>query len=183
MEKSPTWLRISQIVLGAIAIALSGWVIANPAETALLYIAFLGIALIMVGISKIMEGFVLRQIPKSTKAISITIGIISIIGGIFALANPIAAVATLIMIVSIVILIHGLGLIATGIADKSLGKGTRIANIVLGILAVVVSASIHAMPGLALAMMLMLVSIGLLFHGIASIIAGIIGQKLSVAKI
>lgn len=49
MGKSPVWLRISQIVLGAIAIVLSGWMIANPAETALLYIAFLGIALIMVG--------------------------------------------------------------------------------------------------------------------------------------
>jgi uncharacterized membrane protein HdeD (DUF308 family) len=86
------------------------------------------------------------------------------------------------MIVSIVILIHGLGLIATGIADKSLGRGSRIANIILGILAVVVSASIHAMPGLAIAMTLVLVSIGLLFNGIASIIAGIIGQKLSVTK-
>ena len=65
------------------------------------------------------------------------------------------------------------------VADKSLGRCSRIANIILGILAVVVSASIHAMPGLAVAMMLMLVSIGLLFHGIASIIAGIIGQKSS----
>jgi len=182
VEKSPIWLRIAQIVLGAIAIALSGWVISNPAATTLLYITFLGFALIMIGISKIIEGFVLKQIPKSTKIISIVIGIISIIGGFFAIAHPIAAVATLIMIVSIVILIHGLGLIATGIADKSLGRGSRIANIILGILAVVVSASIHAMPGLAIAMTLILVSIGLLFNGIASIIAGIIGQKLSVTK-
>lgn len=123
-----------------------------------------------------------RQIPKSTKAISIVIGIISIIGGIFTLVNPIAAVVTLIMIVSIVILIHGLGLVATGVADKSLGKGSRIANTILGILAIVVSASIHAMPGLAVVMTLILVSIGLLLHGIASIIAGIIGQKLSITK-
>ena len=183
MDKSPIWLRIAQIILGAIAIALSGWVIANPAETTLLYIVFLGIALIMVGISKIIEGFVLRASPKSSRAIHIVMGVISIGGGIFALVHPIAAVATLIMIVSIVILIHGLGLIVTGIADKSLGRGSRIANIILGILAVVVSASIHAMPGLAVTMMLFLVSIGLLFHGIASIIAGIIGQKLSITKL
>ena len=136
----------------------------------------------MVGISKIIEGFVLRDSQKSSRVIHIVIGIISIIGGIFALANPIAAVVTLIMIVSIMILIHGLGLIATGAADKTLSKGHRIANIILGILAVAVSASIHAMPGLALAMTLILVSLGLLFHGIASIISGIIGQKLSVTK-
>jgi len=179
VEKSPTWLRIVQIILGTIAIALAGWIITNPAETTLLYTVFLGIALLMVGISKIIEGFVLRQIPKSSRAIHITIGIISIIGGIFALANPIAAVATLIMIVSIVILIHGLGLIVTGIADKSQSKNHRIANIILGILAVIVSATIIAAPGLAIAIMVLLVSIGLLFHGIASIITGIIGYRSS----
>ena len=177
-EKAPIWLRIAQIVLGAIAIALSGWVIANPAETTLLYIAFLGIALLMVGISKIIEGAVLRENTKSARVISIVIGIISVIGGSFAISNPIAAVVTLITIVSIVILIHGIGLIVTGAAVKTLGKGHRIANIVLGILAVVVSASIHAMPGLALAVMLILLSIGLLFHGIASIISGIIGRRI-----
>jgi uncharacterized membrane protein HdeD (DUF308 family) len=183
VEKSPIWLRIIQIILGAIAIALAGWVITNPAETTLLYIVFLGIALLMVGISKIIEGFVLRQIPKSSRAIHIIIGIISIIGGIFALVNPIAAVATLIMILSIVILIHGLGLIATGIADKSQSKGHRIANIILGILAVIVSAAIIAAPGLVIAMMVLLVSIGLLFHGIASIITGIIGYRASTKSI
>lgn len=168
--------------MGAIAIALSGWVIANPTETALLYVAFIGFALLMVGLSKIMEGIISRQLPKSIKAISIVIGIISIIGGIFTLVNPIAAVVTLIMIISIVILIHGLGLVATGVADSSLGRGSRVANIILGILAIAVSASIHAMPGLVVAMTLILASLGLLFHGIASIISGIIGQKLAFTK-
>jgi hypothetical protein len=46
----------------------------------------------------------------------------------------------------------------------------RTAQIVLGILAVVVLASINAIPGLVLAMTLMLVSIRLLFHEIANII-------------
>ena len=183
MEKSPTWLRIAQIVLGAIAIALSGWVLANPVETTLLYITFLGIALIMVGISKIIEGAVLRGGTKSARIISIIIGVISIIGGFFALAHPIAAVATLIMIVSIVILIHGIGLIVTGAVNRELGRGSRIANIILGVLAVIASAVMHAMPGLAIAMMLMLASIGLLFNGIASIISGITGHRLSAPKL
>jgi len=177
VEKSPVWLRIIQIILGAIAIGLSGWVIANPVETTLLYLVFLGIALIMVGISKIIEGFVLSQIPKSSRTIHIIIGIISIIGGVFALANPIAAIATLIMVVSIVILIHGLGSITTGIVDRNQSKGHRNANIILGILAVIASAVIIAAPGLAVAMMILLVSMGLLFHGIASIISGIIGRR------
>ena len=56
LEKSPKGLRIAQIILGAIAVALSGAVLANPDTTTLLYVTLLGIALIMVGISKIIEG-------------------------------------------------------------------------------------------------------------------------------
>jgi len=179
MEKSPVWLRLAQIVLGIIAIALSGWVMAHPVATTFFYILLLGIALIMTGISKIIEGALVRDHAKSARAISIVIGVISIAGGGFALANPVTAVATIIMIVSLVILIHGLGLIATGIVAKNLGMGARIASIGLGIIAAIAAGVIHAMPGLAVALMLILASIGLLFNGIASIVSGIIGHRLS----
>ncbi len=55
-EKSPKWLRIVEIVLGAIAIGLAGAILANPGETTLFLVTLLGIALVMVGISKIIEG-------------------------------------------------------------------------------------------------------------------------------
>ena len=106
-QKTTKGLRIAQIVLGAIAIALSGAVLANPDTTTLLYVTLLGLALIMIGISKIIEGG-LAQSAKGSRGINIVIGIIYIIGGIFALANPVAAIATLIWIISIFILIHGL---------------------------------------------------------------------------
>ena len=116
-EKTPKGLRIAQIILGAIAIALSGAVLANPDITTLLYVALLGTALIMVGISKIIGGgFV--QSTKGSRGISIGIGIISIVGGAFVIVNPIAAIGTLIWIISILILIHGIGLIASAIASR-----------------------------------------------------------------
>jgi uncharacterized membrane protein HdeD (DUF308 family) len=183
MEKSPAWLRVAQIILGAIAIALSGWVIANPDETTLLFILLLGIALIMTGISKIIGGAVLSDHTKSARIISIVIGVISIIGGFFALAHPIAAVVSLIMIVSLVILIHGIGLVVIGAAAKNLSKGARIADIGLGIISVIAAAIIHAVPGSALVLMIILVSIGLLFNGIASIVSGIIGHRLPKARL
>ena len=130
-EKSPKGLRIGQIILGAIAIALSGAVLANPDTTTLLYVTLLGFALIMIGISKIIEGG-LAQSTKGSRGINIVIGIISIIGGVFALANPVAAIATLIWIISIFILIHGLGLIASGIATRDANKGSRIGTMILG---------------------------------------------------
>jgi len=177
VEKSPIWLRIAQIVLGAITIALSGMVLANPDVTTLFFVTLLAISLIMVGISKIIKGALVKQLSKGTRAISIVIGIISIAGGLFSLANPIAAVLTQIMIITIFILIHGAGLVANGVASKSESRGSRIANIIIGGIVIALSAILYAYPGLTLVLMLMFVSIGLLFNGIGSIISGIIGHR------
>ncbi len=174
--KSSKGLRIGQIILGAIAIALSGAVLANPDTTTLLYVTLLGFALIMIGISKIIEGG-LAQSAKGSRGINIGIGIISIIGGIFALANPVAAIGTLIWIISIFILIHGLGLIASGIATRDAAKGSRIGTMILGAIAVGFASVLLAYPGLAIVMMIMMLSLGLLFNGIASILSGITGTR------
>ena len=175
-EKTPKGLRIGQIILGAIAIALSGAVLANPDTTTLLYVTLLGFALIMIGISKIIEGG-LAQSTKGSRGINIVIGIISIIGGVFALANPVAAIATLIWIISIFILIHGLGLIASGVSTRDAGKVSRIGTMILGAIAVGFASILLAYPGLAIVMMIMMLSLGLLFNGIASILSGITGTR------
>lgn len=183
LGKSPTWLRIAQIILGVIAIALSGLVLANPGVTTLFYVTLLAISLIMVGISKIIEGALVKQVSKGPRIISIIIGIISIAGGFFALANPITAILTLILIIAIFILIHGAGLVAHGIVSKNESKGSRIANIIIGAIVIALSAILYAYPGLTLVLMVMLVSIGLLFNGIGSIISGITGYRRRAANV
>ena len=177
-EKSSKGIRIAQIILGAITIALSGAVLANPDTTTLLYVTLLGIALIMVGVSKIIEGGLVKS-TKGSRGINIGIGIISIIGGAFAIANPIATIGTLIWIISIFILIHGLGLIFSGILSRDVSKGSRIGTIIVGAIAVGFASVLLAYPGLALVMMIMMLSLGLLFNGIGSIISGITGRKIS----
>ncbi len=177
-EKTPKGIRIAEIILGAIAIALSGWVLSNPDTTTLLYVTLLGVALIMIGVSRIIGGALPKHVSKSFRGINIAIGAISIAGGVFSLVNPIAAVVTLITIVSIFILIHGLGLIASGITSRNTAKGSSIANIVLGAIAVAFAGVLHGYPGLGVVMMIVFVSLGLLFNGIASIVSGITGNKM-----
>jgi uncharacterized membrane protein HdeD (DUF308 family) len=140
MDKTPKGIRLAEIILGVIAIALAAYVISNPEALAT--------------------------------------GVISIIGGIFAIANPIAAIGTLIWIVSIIILIHGLGLIGSGITSRGADKGSRVSGIVLGAIAVGFAGILLAYPGLALAMMVIFMAIGLFANGIASVISGITGNKI-----
>ena len=86
----------------------------------------------MVGISKIIEGVLVKQLSKGIRIISIIIGAISIGGGLFSLAHPIAVLLTLIMVITIFILIHGAGLIGNGIASRNESKASRIANVIIG---------------------------------------------------
>ena len=80
-------------------------------------------------------------------------------------------------IISIFILIHGLGFIASGISTRNVTKGSRIGTIILGAIAVGFASVLLAYPGLALVMMIMMLSLGLLFNGIASIVSGITGTR------
>gem|GEM_PF-1348950 len=178
VQKSPTWMRILQFVTGGIAIALSGYVLANPIATSWFVLTFLGISLLVVGISSMINGFFHRSTSKGHRVIEIIIGIVAIIGGFFTVAHPIAALASLIWFASLFVLIFGAGLVATGIARRDQSKGARIAKIIIGIIVVILSGTLLEYPGLTLSMMLILLSINLLIQGIDRIISGAIGHRI-----
>jgi uncharacterized membrane protein HdeD (DUF308 family) len=177
MDKTPKGVRIAEIILGVIAIALAAYVISNPEAAISFHVMLLGLALVVIGVSRIIIGGVAKQSSGKSRGISIATGVISIIGGIFAMANPIEAIGTLIWIVSIIILIHGLGLIGSGITSR-VDKGSRISGIVLGAIAVGFAGILLAYPELALTMMIFFMAIGLFSNGIASVISGITGNKI-----
>ena len=181
VQKSPTGLRIIQFIMGGIAIALAGFVLANPITTTGFFLTFLGIALIVVGIANIIGGISHRAAPKSTRAINIGIGIVAIIGGFFTLAHPVAALLSLIWFISIFVFIYGAGLIVTGISYGNMGKGARIARVIIGAIVLILSGLLLEYPGLTLSMMIILLSINLFIQGIENIISGAMGYRISKA--
>ena len=65
--KSPSWLRMAQIGLGAIAVILSIAIIANPGFTAVLVVFTASILLLIVGIERVITGlFVQRKEQVAT---------------------------------------------------------------------------------------------------------------------
>ena len=88
-EKSPKWVRIVDIILGAIAIGLSGMVLANPDVTTVFFVTLLSIALIVVGVSRIIGGAAIPGLSKGGRAAGIAVGVLGIVGGAIALANPV----------------------------------------------------------------------------------------------
>jgi uncharacterized membrane protein YeaQ/YmgE (transglycosylase-associated protein family) len=94
------------------------------------------------------------------------------------MAHPIAALASIIWFASLFVLVFGAGLVATGIARRDQGKGTRIAKIILGIIVAILSGTLLEYPGLTLSMLVILLSISLFIQGIERIISGAIGYRM-----
>ena len=176
VQNIPNWFRVLLFVTGGIAIALSGFVIAYPIATTLFLLVFLGIALIAIGISNIADGLAIKRMSKVFRAIDVIIGIAAVIGGFVALTHPVVALVSLIWLVTIFVFIYGAGLVATGVSRENKSKGARIASIVLGSIVLIFSGVLLEFPGLALPVMIILLSITLLMKGIDRIISGAIGK-------
>ena len=177
-DKSPTWLRIVLIVLGAIGIGLSFAVIANPDVTTLFFAMLLGIALIVIGAARVIEGAVTPK-SKGSRAIDIGIGALAIVAGILAISNPFGAILAMITIINVFLLIYGIGLIATGATARDAGKGYRIATMIIGGIVTAFAVTLWVMPGLTLVLMITFFAVGLLIGGIANIISGVLGRRVS----
>ncbi|MFQ5573716.1 MAG: DUF308 domain-containing protein [Nitrosopumilaceae archaeon] len=108
-EKSPKGLRIAEIILGAIAIGASAVVLSYPEITTILTVMLLSISLLVVGISSIITGAVIRALPKGTRAIKIGMGVVAIVGAFVSVANPEAVLLAFVMLIAIFVLIYGAG--------------------------------------------------------------------------
>ena len=103
----------------------------------------------------------------------IGLGIIAIIVSLFILAYPGISTVTLVYFLAILFFIIGIEKIITGIFFKS---KSRLASIGLGILVMILAGIAIAFPVGVTAILILLISVALLFDGIARIVHGI-GEK------
>ena len=176
-RKTPAWLRIVEIVFGAITIALSAAVIINPDVTSLFVVTLLGIALTFLGIARIMEGAVGYPKSKGSRAADIGIGAIAIVAGFLVFYNPFVAFMTLVSIINIFLLIFGLGLIISGITAKGQGRAYKLATAIIGGIVTVASLTLMAFPQITVALMFTFLSVALLIGGSASLVSGATGRR------
>src|SRR5919109_1793547 len=108
------------------------------------------------------------------RALQIGIGAIAIGLSISAIIYPVLAVVATFTAAAIILLLFGIEQVVSGVF---LYKQSRFAHIGLGILVIILSSIVMAYPLAAAALVVLLAALGLLFSGIASIIAGLRGGK------
>lgn len=173
-QKSPGWRRAAQIGLGAIAIILAIIAIVFPGATVVSIVIILAIALLIVGIEKVISGIFFEH--KSRFA-AIGLGILVIILAIIALAFPVGATTVLILIIAFALMFDGFARIIQGFGDKQERGWIRGFYIGVGVLAVIISVMILVSPFFGAALAGLLIGIALLIIGIQVISAGIAGRE------
>ncbi|MDW3627049.1 MAG: DUF308 domain-containing protein [Nitrososphaeraceae archaeon] len=178
MNKSPKWVRATQIVLGALAILLAIVALTNSGLTILLIL--IAIVLVIAGFEKTITGLF---IAHNLRFFTLGLGVFTIILAGVALAYHIAAVRVLLLILGFTLMVDGFSRIADGLTNKSDKRLVRGFTIAVGILAIIISVGINIIPFWGKLFISKLIAIDLIIIGIQMITTGTVNVEAGKKKI
>lgn len=178
MNKSPKWVRATQIVLGALAILLAIVALTNSGLTILLIL--IAIVLVIAGFEKTITGLF---IAHNLRFFTIGLGVLTIILAGVALAYHIAAVRVLLLILGFTLMVDGFSRIADGLTNKSDKRLIRGFTIAVGILAIIISVGINIIPFWGKLFISKLIAVDLIIIGIQMITTGTVNVEAGKKKI
>ncbi len=121
----------------------------------------------------------IEKMPSWIRAAEVILGLVSLLAGIYVLAYPLVAVFTLIVLLAVGLIFLGARDIVLGAMGKFLPSWLRAANIVLGVLAFVLSVVVINEPGFAVRTLVLLLYVVLFVRGVAGISLGAAGKQFS----
>ncbi len=170
-------IRILQIIVGIIAIALSITVIINPGFAIEFLVFLLSVSLFVVGIERVSIGFLPYIRKSSTRIGNIVLGGLAIALSIIVIGFPIFTIGFLVTLLALGLLFIGVARIVHGILDKQTSKWSRIFLVAVGILSIGISFMVFINPLLGLFILTFMLAVNLLIIGIESIVHGVSGKR------
>jgi uncharacterized membrane protein HdeD (DUF308 family) len=177
---NPKWMRIFQIVVGIACIGISIYILIGSHELGAYSLIFLSSTVfIIIGIERIVVGIKSTFLKRSSRLISIGIGIGLVIYFGSAYFAPV-------FVSKLYVLMLGFGLLATGalriidsIKDNTYSKDSKIFILGTGALCVAVSIFIFSFPKVGFVILMLIVAIILLINGLQIAYVGITGKKIT----
>ena len=172
-EKSPNWLRMTQIAIGIIILILSIIVLVNPFVGSTSIIIFLVFLLLFAGTEKIVSGLVLSD---KSKFLSVCLGIIVIIISMITLSYPVEVGVFVVFLLGIALLLDGIARIIHSVRDKESSGWSMNFGLGAGALSIIFAITVLVYPDLGLLTAGILIGIALLITSVQIISAGLTGE-------
>ncbi len=175
MLKQPGWLRGLEIFTGLLAMVLGVLVLVFPGLGVASLVALLSIGLLFMGIRSIsLVGY--SSLPRGLRAVSIVSGILSVILAVLVLLFPGYGVLTLLLLVSLGLVAYGVGRIYLASTLKATTGWIKGMMVTVGVVDLILSIVVLAIPNLALVTFAVVLSVALLVSGAEMIVSGAIGR-------
>ena len=176
LEENPPWLRMLQIVLGAICITLSMVIIFYIGPAVFSIIIILSVILLVIGIERVATGIASSRTNKS-RLINIGIGLIIVAFSIVLMQFPIFTFAILLLLGAIALFFSGISRIVHGIRGDNKGR-SRALQVGVGIVSLAISIVVMIHPvTFGLPLLGVLISVAFLISGIEMMTLGIGGKS------
>jgi uncharacterized membrane protein HdeD (DUF308 family) len=157
---------IASIVVGVILLV---W----PKETLTVVAVLIGIALIVAGVMRLMDGFTSHEASGGKRVVSVVIGLLAAVLGLYCIRHYHFTITALAIIVGLFWVIHGIADIAVGLfVGKFPGRGF---TVVTGVLSLFAGVIVLFWPAISITVLVVVIGIWLIIYGI---LAAILGVKL-----
>jgi uncharacterized membrane protein HdeD (DUF308 family) len=145
------------VVVGIILLA---W----PKETITIVAVLIGIALIVAGALRLMDGFTSHEASGGKRVASVVIGLIAIILGLYSIRHYHVTITALAIIVGLFWVIHGIADIAVGLfAGKFAGRGF---TMLTGVLSLCAGLIVLFWPTISITVFVAVIGIWLIIYGL-----------------
>jgi len=176
-DNAPRWLRVLEVIVGILLIMLALYLIAFPTAALAAALILIAGALIAFGIIRLLGGLLTRGLPQWNRVLIIASGLLALALGVGVIAYPALGIMTIVIYAAIVLLVAGLDRIVTGISASGYPGWVRLIQVIVGCLALLLSAAIIVFPLFSLEMLILVLSIEFFIFGIEAVATGLRGYR------
>jgi uncharacterized membrane protein HdeD (DUF308 family) len=168
---SAVWPAFMAASIGCIVVGVI--LLAWPKATLMIVAVLIGIALIVAGVLRLMDGFTSHDASGARRAASVVIGLLAVILGLYCIRDYHFTITALAIITGLFWVIHGISDITVGLlAGRFTGRGFIVLS---GVLSLCAGLIVLFWPVISLTVLVVVTGIWLIVYGI---LAGILAFRL-----
>jgi uncharacterized membrane protein HdeD (DUF308 family) len=174
----PSWLRAAQVIVGIVCVLLSTTIFLSPGLGSYTLLFLIEITLIIIGSERVASGITSRGTKRSSRAISIGLGL-GIIGfAVLGFLTPKLTTQWLIILLGLGLLANGILRIIDGLRNIEYERFTRLFRLGAGAVSIAISILVLVYPRFGFYLLMVIIAVALVITGIELLIVGIKGKRI-----